>query len=101
MSSVTEKFKKEVTQVPKSKLYLITMLRQPIARVLSEFFFVRPACFESVTTGLSTLHGWLRMYSNETVKHICDGNFEGFLRDSGNSANNRQLVRTLLAVISM
>jgi hypothetical protein len=56
------------------RLHLLTLVRDPFDRLLSEFFFVRTAC-DGKDRGMNK---WLRLYPLNLQRAICVGDFEAF-----------------------
>jgi hypothetical protein len=75
------------------KLHLITVLRAPVDRIMSEFFFVRSACANANRTENSDfemLGGWLDGYPRHIRRAICNGDLLTFGTDPSSLAVNQQ-----------
>eukprot|EP00035_Acanthoeca_spectabilis_P014570 m.280558 g.280558 ORF g.280558 m.280558 type:complete len:360 (+) comp16170_c0_seq10:44-1123(+) len=68
-------------------LHLLVVVRDPYERLLSEFFFIRPACNQRKTE----LVTWLKQYTPQLQTAICNGDFETFATHPDSHATNGQV----------
>lgn len=70
------------SQIWRAQLYIVALLRDPLARFLSEYLYIKEYCHLKVFSN---------RYNSMTYGKICNGDVEGFLRIENNPAFTRQL----------
>mmetsp|Transcript_1989 Transcript_1989/g.5515 ORF Transcript_1989/g.5515 Transcript_1989/m.5515 type:complete len:335 (-) Transcript_1989:115-1119(-) len=71
-----------IPEIRSAKLHLITLLRHPVYRALSEFFYVREGCKKKM---------WENMYTKAQYADICAGNVEKVFLEHPSSLVERQV----------
>ena len=82
--------------VRRPELHVFTVIRNPVARILSEYFFLQPVCAadppdEDGRRRVGALRSWVRQSYTPMFQHaLCSGDFERFATDPRSDAVNQQ-----------
>jgi len=72
------------------QLHMFTVIRNPFDRLLSEFFFILPACNPPRNGSMQALEVWVKSYPIPVRNALCAGDFETFATHPQSNAANQQ-----------